>query len=78
MYQIGRNNPNRVLSQEKLSRHALLLDNTVAHTKGDFKKLVNSLDGVAWYGLSNATDVRQPVDAGCVQVLKSLISIKEV
>ena len=63
-------------TQEKLSRYVLFLDNFEAHTKYDFKILVNSLNGVVWFRLSNATDLWQPVDAGYSQVLKSLISIE--
>ena len=62
--------------EKKLSRHVILLDNPKAHTKDDFKKLVNSLNGVVWYGLPNATDLWQLVDDGCAQLLKSPISIK--
>ena len=50
-------------SREKLSRHVLLA-NLEAHTKDNFKKLVNSMNGVVWYRLTNATNVWQPVDAG--------------
>ena len=63
-------------SQEKLSSYVLFLGNFEAHTKVDFKILVNSLNGVVWSRLSNATDLWQPVDAGYSQVLKSLISIE--
>ena len=38
--------------------------------------MVNSLNGVAWFRLPNATDLWQPVDAGYAQVLKSFISIE--
>lgn len=62
-------------TQEKLSRYVLFLGNFEAHTKDDFKILVNSLNGVVWYRLSNATDLWQPVDAGFAQVLKSLVSV---
>lgn len=51
-------------SQEKFSRHVLLLDNLEAHTKDGFKKLVNSLNVVVWYRLPTATDLWKLVDAG--------------
>ena len=46
----------------------MLLDNLEAHTKDDFKKLVNSLNGVVWYGLPNTNDLWQLLDAGYVQI----------
>ena len=63
-------------TQEKLSRYVLFLHNFEAHTKDDCKILVNSLNDVVWYRLSNVTGLWQPVDAGYAQVLKSLISIE--
>ena len=72
----GENTLTEFYSGEKFSRHILLLDNLEAYTKDDFKKLVNSLSRVVWYGLPNATDLWQPVDAGYAQVLISLISIE--
>ena len=44
-------------TQEKLSGHVQLLDNFESHTKDDFKIMVNSLNGVAWFRLPNATDL---------------------
>ena len=64
------------IKSEKVSRHVLLLDNLEAHTKEEFKSIVNELSGVVWFGLPNATDLWQPVDAGYAQVLKSLIGIE--
>ena len=54
----------------------LLLDSLEAHTKEEFKEVVNSLSGVVWFGLPNATDLWQPVDAGYAQVLKALVGTK--
>lgn len=54
----------------------LLLDNLEVHTKEEFKEVVNSLSGVVWFGLPNATDLWQPVDAGYAQVLKVLVETK--
>ena len=51
----------------------LLLDNLEAHIKEEFKEVVNSLSGVVWFGLPNATDLWQPVDAGYAQVLKAFV-----
>ena len=54
-YGMGRKTLAESGSREKLSRH-VLLDNVEAHTKDNFTKLVNSLNGVVWYRLSSATD----------------------
>ena len=38
-----------------------------------FKDAVSASNGLVWYGLANATDIWQPVDAGYGKILKSLI-----
>ena len=53
----GENTLTEFYSGETFSRHILLLDNLEAYTKDDFKKLVNSLSRVVWYGLPNAIDL---------------------
>ena len=34
---------------------------------------VKELGGLVWYGVANATGIRQPIDAGYAQLLKMLI-----
>ena len=41
----------------------LFCDNLTAQTSDPFKEKISSDNGVAWYGLRNATDLWQPVDA---------------
>ena len=48
-------------------------DNLTAQVSEEFKESVSKLNGVVWYGLPNATDLWQPVDAGYAQILKTLI-----
>ena len=55
-----------------LDRHVLFVDNITAQQTDDFKKSISDLKGVVWYGLKNATDLWQVVDAGIVQTLKVL------
>ena len=52
---------------------ALLCDNLTGQTSEQFKKAVSDLNGIAWFGLPNATDLWQIVDAGYAQLLKTLI-----
>ena len=57
---------------ENLEKHVLVVDNLAAQQTDDFKKAVSDLKGVVWYGLKNATDLRQIVDSGIAQTLKVL------
>ena len=57
---------------ENLEKHVLFVDNLTAQQIDDFKKAVSDLKGVLWYGLKNATDLWQVVDAGIAQTLKIL------
>ena len=50
----------------------LFVDNLTAQQTDNFKKAVSDLKGVVWYGLKNATDLWQVVDAGIAQTLKVL------
>lgn len=56
------------------NRFALFCDNLTAQITEDFKESVSKINGVCWYGLPNATDLWQPVDAGYAQLLKVLIT----
>ena len=62
------------VNDEKLERFVLLLDKLTAHKTDEFKQEVSRMSGVVWFGLPDATDLWQPVDAGYAQVLKSLIA----
>ena len=57
---------------QDLDRHVLFVDNLTAQQTDDFKKSISDLKGVVWYGLKNATDLWQVVDAGIAQTLKVL------
>ena len=60
-------------SVKNLKRFALFADNLTAQTSDAFKESVAILKGVVWFGLANATDLWQVVDAGYAQLLKTLI-----
>ena len=57
---------------EGVDRYALFLDNLTAQQTTEFKEAVSSQNGVCWFGLPNATDLWQVVDAGIAQLLKTL------
>ena len=59
-------------SVQDLDRHVLFVDNLTAQQTDDFMKSISDLKGVVWYGLKNATDLWQVVDAGIAQTLKVL------
>ena len=56
-----------------LKRFVLFADNLTAQTSDAFKESVAIMKGVVWFGLANATDLWQVVDAGYAQLLKTLI-----
>ena len=58
---------------EHLKRFALLADNLTDQVHEDFKENVSDCSGAVWYGLPNATDLWQPVDAGYGKMLKTLM-----
>ena len=51
-------------SVDGLERFVLFLDNLGSQESDSFKSAVAALKGVAWFGLKNATDLWQVVDAG--------------
>ena len=59
---------------EKETRYVLFCDNLTAQVSNDFKEAVANSSGVAWYGLPNATDLWQPVDAGYAELLKVFVN----
>ena len=59
---------------EKESRFVLFCDNLSAQTSDEFKDAVSKLGGIVWYGLTNATDLWQPVDGGFAELLKTLVN----
>jgi len=57
---------------KKESRYALFCDNLTAQVTDEFKKSVaQTSSGIVWYGLPNATDLWQPVDAGYAELQKN-------
>ena len=59
---------------ENKGRFVLFCDNLSSQTHEDFKAKISSMGGVVWFGLPNATDLWQPVDAGLGELLKTLIN----
>ena len=57
--------------EEGLSKFVLLLDNLKRQMQEVLKTVVFSANGLLWYGLPDATDLWQPVDAGYASCLKS-------
>lgn len=51
----------------------LFLDNLTAQETDAYKGKVARLIGIVWYGLKNATDLWQVVDAGIGQMLKVIV-----
>ena len=58
---------------EHLKRFVLFADNLTGQLHDEFKESVSDRSGVVWYGLPNATDLWQPVDAGYARMLKTLM-----
>ena len=56
------------------SKFVIFCDNLTAQCTDEFKNEVSAVKGVAWYGLPSATDLWQPVDCGCGELLKVLMS----
>lgn len=54
-------------------RFVLFCDNLSAQISTPFKEAVSKLGGVCWFGLPNATDLWQPVDAGYAELLKTFV-----
>lgn len=65
------------IEEEHLDRFVLLLDNLSSQQSDAFKEKVAELKGLCWYGLKDATDLWQPVDAGYAQVLKQLVATQQ-
>ena len=61
------------IEEEDLGRYVLFCDNLTAQTSDKFKEAVSDGEGVVWYGLRNAIDLWQSVDAGIAYTLKQLI-----
>ena len=62
---------------EGLDRFVLFLDNLTAQQSSEFKEAVSSLHRINWYGLPNATELWQVVDAGIAQLLKVLTRMEQ-
>ena len=50
----------------------MFVDNLTAQQTDVFKKSVADICDLVWYGLANATDLWQVIDAGLAQILKVL------
>ena len=61
------------LATEHLKKFVLFADNLTGQVHNNFKESVSDCSGVVWYGLPNATDLWQPVDAGYAKMLKPLM-----
>ena len=59
---------------EDTDRFVLFVDNLEGQKAESFKDAVSASNGLVWYGLANATDIWQPVDAGYGKILKSLLN----
>ena len=59
-----------------LSKFVLLIDNLKGKMQEDFKTAVFSANGLLWFGLPDSPDFWQPVDAGYLSCLTSLIAIE--
>ena len=60
-----------------LDRFVLFCDNLSAQVTPVFKSAVKELGGITWYGVPNATDIWQPVDAGFAQLLKRHVAMEQ-
>ena len=60
---------------EEEDHFVLFCNNLQGQISDGFKDAVGALDGLVWYGVANATDIWQPIDAGYAQLLK--MSIKQ-
>ena len=58
---------------EHLKKFVLFADNLTGQVRDDFKESVSDCSGVVWYGLLNATDLWQPVNASYAKMLKTLM-----
>ena len=65
---------NRTLAPvvKDLNHFVLFADNLTAQTTDHFKSAVSNISGLVWFGLANATELWQVVDAGLDQTLKVL------
>ena len=52
----------------------LICDNLNSQTSTDFKEAIRKINGIVYYGLPNATDIWQPVDAGYGYLVKKLVA----
>ena len=57
---------------ERKDRFVLFCDNLSAQLTDSFKDAASAIGGLVWYGVLNAIDLWQPVDAGFGEFLKVL------
>ena len=60
-----------------LDEFVLFCDNLEGQISLQFQDAVRKLNGIVWYGLANATDLWQPVDAGAGYLIKMLIDAEQ-
>ena len=70
---MGRKNTLKKTVQEEQEPFVLFCGNLDSQRAEVFKESVEALSGIVWYGVANATDIWQPIDAGYAQLLKVLI-----
>ena len=61
---------------EDIDHFVVFVNNVTAQETDAFKKSVADHQDLAWYGLANATDLWQVIDAGIAQTLKVLTGHK--
>ena len=65
------------IKDEKLLTFLLLLDHLSCQESHEFKEKVSAIKRLCWYGLTEGTDLWQPVDAGDKDILKKLVGIQQ-
>ena len=65
-------NKTLISATERNDRFVLFCDNVSAQVTDNFKDAVSAIGGLVWYGVPNAANLWQPVDAGFGELLKVL------
>ena len=60
-----------------LDEFVLFCNNLEGQISLQFQDAVRRLNGIVWYGVANATDLWQPVDAGAGYLIKKLIDAEQ-
>ena len=59
---------------ENRKEFVLFCDNLSSHISEEFVEAGKSINGIAWFSVSGASNVWQPVDCGIGRILKQLVS----